>query len=66
MCEEKHWRTWEAQLVPRFAASKVKPTETTGELTTSWESDQLIVPGERESRLQGKGADVVRSQQRKH
>ena len=25
---------------------------------TSWESDQLIVLGERESRLQGEGADV--------
>ena len=25
---------------------------------TSWESDQLIVLGERESRSQGKGADV--------
>ena len=36
----------------------MKPTETTGELTTSWESDQLIVLGERESRSQGEGADV--------
>jgi hypothetical protein len=36
----------------------VKPTETIGELKTSWESDQLIVLGEQESRLQGEGADV--------
>ena len=36
----------------------MKPTETTGELTTSWESDQLIVLSERESRLQGEGAEV--------
>jgi len=35
-------------------------------LMTSWESDQLIVLSERESRLQGEGADVIRSQQRKH
>jgi len=33
----------------------VKPAETTGELMTSWESDQLIVLSERESRLQGEG-----------
>jgi hypothetical protein len=38
----------------------------TGKLMTSWESDQLIVLGERESRSQGEGADVIRSQQRKH
>jgi hypothetical protein len=48
------------------AARSVKPTETIGELKTSWESDQLIVLGERESRSQGEGADVIRSQQRKH
>ena len=36
----------------------MKPTETIGELKTSWESDQLIVLSERESRLQGEGADV--------
>ena len=29
-----------------------------------WESDQLIVLGEQESRLQGEGADVIRSQQK--
>ena len=40
----------------------MKPTETIGELKTSWESDQLIVLGERESRSQGEGADVIRSQ----
>jgi hypothetical protein len=39
---------------------------TIGELKTSLESDQLIVLGERESRSQGEGADVIRSQQRKH
>ena len=33
---------------------------------TSWESDQLIVLRERESRSHGEGADVIRSQQRKH
>jgi hypothetical protein len=37
-----------------------------GELTPSWESDQLIVLSERESRSQGEGADVIRNQQRKH
>jgi len=30
-----------------------------------WGSDQLIVLGERETRSQGEGADVIRSQQRK-
>lgn len=30
----------------------------------SWESDQLIVLGERESRFHGEGADVIRSQPR--
>ena len=30
----------------------------TGKLMTSWESDQLIVLSERESRLQGEGADA--------
>ena len=65
MCEEKHQRTWEAQLVPR--GSEVSETDIkTGELMTSWESDQLIVLRERESRSQGEGADVIRSQQRKH
>ena len=38
----------------------------TGKLMASWESDQLIVLSERESRLQGEGADVIRNQQRKH
>jgi hypothetical protein len=32
----------------------------------SWDSDQLIVLSERKSRSQGEGADVIRSQQRKH
>ena len=40
--------------------------EKEGELKTSWESDQLIVLGERENRSQGEGADVIRSQQRKY
>jgi hypothetical protein len=44
-----------------------KQTDQSGELMMSWESDQLIVLSERESRLQGEGAaDVIRSQQRKH
>ena len=38
----------------------------TGKLMASWESDQLIVLSERESRSQGEGANVIRSQQRKH
>ena len=37
-----------------------------GEQMMSWESDQLIVLRERENRSQGEGADVIRSQQRKH
>ena len=50
-----------------LVCSEVSVTDIkTGELKTSWESDQLIVLGERESRLQGEGADVIRSQQRKH
>ena len=64
MCEEKHQRTWEAQLVPRL--QRGKQTDQIGELMAGWESDQLIVLGERESRSQGEGADVIRSQQRKH
>lgn len=64
MCEEKHQRTWEAQLVPR--SREVSEPTKQGELMMSWESDQLIVLGERESRSQGEGADVIRSQQRKH
>ena len=56
MCEEKHQRTWEAQLVPAQAGKWNRPKE--GELKSSWESDQLIVLSERESRLQGKGADA--------
>jgi hypothetical protein len=43
-----------------------KRADKPGELMAGWESDQLIVLGERESRSQGEGADVVRSQQRKH
>ena len=42
----------------------MKPTATIGELKTSWESDQFIVLSERESRSQGEGADVIRSQQK--
>ena len=56
MCEEKHQRTWETQLVPARAGRRCRPKE--GEPRTSWESDQLIVLSERESRLQGEGADV--------
>jgi hypothetical protein len=57
MCEERHRRTWETQLVPR----KVEVSETDqkiGELKMSWESDQLVVLGGRESRSQGEGAEV--------
>jgi len=66
MCEEKHQRTWEAQLVPRLQRGKCDRRKRQVKLMTSWESDQLIVLSERESRLQGEGADVIRSQQRKH
>jgi hypothetical protein len=65
MCEEKHQRTWATQLVPR-GSEVSEADEKVGELMTSWESDQLIVLSERESRSQGEGADVIRSQQRKH
>ena len=41
------------QLVPRLV--EVSEPTTQGELMTSWESDQLIVLGERESRSQGEG-----------
>lgn len=44
---------------------KERPTKQ-GELRAGWESDQLRVLGERESRPHGEGADVIRSQQRKH
>src|SRR2546427_1769694 len=43
-------------MVPAGAGRRSRPKE--GELKTTWESDQLIVLSERESRLQGKGADV--------
>ncbi len=56
MREEKHQRTWETQLVPARAGRRNRPKE--GEPRAIWESDQLIVLRERESRLQGEGADV--------
>src|SRR5260370_26709450 len=56
MCEEKHHRTWEAQMVAARAGRLSRPKE--GEPKVIWESDQLIVLSERESRLQGEGADV--------
>ena len=56
MCEEKHQRTWEAQLVPARAGRQSRPKE--GKPRANWESDQPIVLSERESRLQGEGADV--------
>ena len=65
MCVEKHWRTWETQLVPR-SSEVSEADQKIGELKTSWESDQLIVLRERESRLQGEGADMDSSEQRKH
>jgi len=46
--------------------SEVSEPTNEGELTTSWESDQLIVLREQESRSQREGANVIRSQQRKH
>ena len=51
-----------------FLVCKGEVSEPTneGELMAGWESDQLIVLRERESRSQGEGADVIRSQQRKH
>ena len=58
MCEEKHQRTWEAQLVPRLQRGKCDRRKRQVKLMTSWESDQLIVLSERESRSQGEGADV--------
>jgi len=56
MWEEKHQRTWETQLFPARAGKWSRPKE--GELKSGWESDQLIVLRERESRLQGEGAEV--------
>lgn len=49
-----------------FLVLRGKRADKLGELMMSWESDQLIVLGERENRSQGEGADVIRSQQRKH
>src|SRR2546427_10611337 len=43
-------------MVPAGAGRRSRPKE--GELKTTWESDQLIVLSERESRLQGEGAEV--------
>ena len=57
MREERYHRTWETQLVPRSIGVS-EADQKTGELMTSWESDQLIVLSERESRSQGEGADV--------
>jgi len=63
-CEEKHQSTWETQLVPRNCEVSVTDVNI-GDLMTSWESDQLVLR-ERESRSQGEGADVIRSQQSTH
>jgi hypothetical protein len=38
--QDKHQRTWEAQLVPRL--QRGKRADKPAELMTSWESDQLI------------------------
>lgn len=43
-------------MVPARAGRRSRPK--VGEPKTSWESDQLIVLSERESRSQGEGADV--------
>jgi hypothetical protein len=56
MCEERYYRTWEAQLVPDIGVGKAD--HEIGEPKTIWESDQPIVLSERESRSQGEGADV--------
>ena len=56
MCEERHQRTWEAQLVPDIRVGEAD--HETGAPKTTWESDQPIVLRERESRLHGEGADV--------
>ena len=57
MCEEKHQRTWETQLVPRqFGVGEADQKKVNPK--SNWESEQLIVLRERESRLQGEGAAV--------
>jgi hypothetical protein len=43
-------------MFPARAGRRSRPKE--GEPKNIWESDQLIVLSERESRLQGEGADV--------
>ncbi len=43
-------------MVPAWAGRRSRPKE--GEPKVIWGSDQLIVLSERESRLQGEGADV--------
>ena len=55
MCEEKHKNLGDPT---RSSAVEVSEADYAGELKMSWESDQLIVLSERESRLQGEGADV--------
>jgi len=40
MCEERHQRTWEAQMYPARAGRWSRPKE--GEPRDIWESDQLI------------------------
>ena len=57
MREERYHRTWETQLVPRGIGVS-EADQKIGQLKTNWGSDQLIVLSERESRLQGEGADV--------
>jgi hypothetical protein len=57
MREERYHRTWETQLVPRSIGVS-EADQKIGQLKSSWESDQLIVLSERESRSQGEGADV--------
>ncbi len=57
MCEEKHQRTWETQLVPRQVGVGEADQKKVSRRPV-WESDQLIVLSGRESRPQGEGADV--------
>jgi hypothetical protein len=53
MCEEKHQRTWEARWFLRGPVRLSRPNESEPKVIR--ESDQLIVLGERESRLPVRG-----------
>jgi len=55
MCEERHWRTGRPN---SFLDCRGKRADNR---VAGWESDQLIVLGERENCSQWEGADVIRS-----